>query len=129
MKKRVYLAGMVLGGMVFLTGCLFPRYTTICEIQPPEADSGAMTPAEASAVVRKMIKDVPAGHHPDHPGDEVLGRTATSVRLRKHNRTGLVLVEVFANSRVMMEFYVRTQKDGEKFSAAVWRLRREYQGK
>ena len=120
---------MVLGGVVFLTGCLFPRYTTICEIKPSGDEPEAMTAAEASTVVREMIQGVPAGHHPDHPGDKTLGKFATSVRLRKHNRTGLVLVEVFENSRVMMEFYVRTQQDGEKFSAAVWRLRREYQGK
>ena len=76
-----------------------------------------------------MIENVPAGHHPDHPGDKILGKYATSVRLRKHHRTGYVLVEVFENSRVMMEFYVRNQKDGEKFSNAVWRLRQEYQNK
>ena len=129
MKKRVGLTGMVLGGVMLLTGCLFPRYTTICEIQPMVVGSGEMTLEQASTVVREMIRDVPAGHHPDHPGDERLGKFATSVRLRKHNRTGLVLVEVFENSRVMMEFYVRTREDGEKFSAAVWRLRRDYQDK
>ena len=82
-----------------------------------------------ASTVKEMIENVPAGHHPDHPGDKVLGKYTTSIRLRKHNRTGLVLVEVLEGSRVTMEFYVRTQEDGEKFANAVWRLRQEYQSK
>ena len=129
MKKTGFLKVAMLSGMVFLSGCLFPRYTTICEIQPTESKSAPMTLAAASNFIRDAIENVPAGHHPDHPGDKVIGKYATSVRLRTHNRTGLVLVEVFGGSRVMMEFYVRSRADGEKFANAVWRLRQEYQSK
>ena len=129
MKKTGFLKVAMLSGMVFLSGCLFPRYTTICEIQPSDAKPNTMTLEAASSIVKDAIENVPAGHHPDHPGDKAIGKYTTSVRLSKHNRTGLVLVEVLEGSRVSMEFYVRTREDGEKFTAAVWRLRQEYQGK
>ena len=129
MKKTGFLKLTLLSGMVFLSGCLFPRYTTICEIQPSESKSSPMTLEAASNFIKDAIEHVPAGHHPDHPGDKMIGKYATSVRLRTHNRTGLVLVEVLDGSRVMLEFYVRTQEDGEKFANAVWRLRQEYQSK
>ncbi len=129
MKKTGFLKLTVLSGMVFLSGCLFPRYTTICEIQPSDSKSAPMTLEAASSIVKDAIENVPAGHHPDHPGDRTIGKYTTSVRLRKHKRTGLVLVEVYEGSRISMEFYVRTRADGEKFADAVWRLRQEYQGK
>ena len=129
MKKTSFLKATILCGMVFLSGCLFPRYTTICEIQPSGSTPAKMTLNEASSFIKDTIKNVPAGHHPDHPGDKALGKYTTSVRLRTHNRTGLVLVEVYEGSRVSMEFYVRSRDDGEKFADAVWRLRQEYQGK
>lgn len=129
MKKTGFLKLTLLSGMVFLSGCLFPRYTTICEIQPSDAKPSTMTLEAASGIVKDAIENVPAGHHPDHPGDKVIGKYTTSIRLSKHNRTGLVLVEVLQGSRVTMEFYVRTREDGEKFTAAVWRLRQEYRGK
>ena len=129
MKKTGFLKLTFLCGMVFLSGCLFPRYTTICEIQSAGPKSAPMTLETASSIVKEAIEHVPAGHHPDHPGDKALGKYTTSIRLRTHNRTGLVLVEVFEGSRVMMEFYVRTRDDGEKFANAVWRLRQEYQSK
>ena len=129
MKKTGFLKLTLLSGMVFLSGCLFPRYTTICEIQSSGPQSAPMTLEAASSIVKDAIENVPAGHHPDHPGDKALGKYTTSIRLRTHNRTGLVLVEVLQGSRVTMEFYVRTQADGEKFANAVWRLRQEYQGK
>ena len=112
--------------MMLFAGCLFPRYTTIGEMYPTEAKENAMTLEEASKIVKEALENIPAGHHPQHPGDANLGKYATSVKLRTHNRTGLVLVEVFEGSRIRMEFYVRTQADGEKFAAAVWRLRQEY---
>ena len=127
MKKTGFLKLAILCGMVFLSGCM--RYTTICEIEPPASKSAKMTLKEASSFIKDAIENVPAGHHPDHPGDKVIGKYATSVRLRTHNRTGLVLVEVYEGRRIMMEFYVRTRDDGEKFADAVWRLRQEYQGK
>ena len=126
MKKTGFLKLTVLSGMVFLSGCLFPRYTTICELQPTKAMQSTMTLETASSFIKDAIENVPAGHHPDHPGDKAIGKYTTSVRLRKHNRTGLVLVEVFEGKRVSMEFYVRNQNEGEKFAAAVWRLRQEY---
>ena len=129
MKKTGFLKLTLLSGMVFLSGCLFPRYTTICEIQSSGPQSAPMTLEAASNIVKDAIENVPAGHHPDHPGDKALGKYTTSIRLRTHNRTGLVLVEVLEGSRVKMEFYVRTRADGEKFANAVWRLRQEYQGK
>ena len=129
MKKNGFLKLTLLSSMVFLSGCLFPRYTTICEIQPSESKPAPMTLEAASHVIKDAIEHVPAGHHPNHPGDKVIGKYTTSVRLRKHNRTGLVLVEVLDGSRVTMEFYVRTREDGERFANAVWRLRQEYQGK
>ena len=129
MKKTGFLKLTLLSGMVFLSGCLFPRYTTICEIQSSGPQSDPMTLETASNIVKDAIENVPAGHHPDHPGDKTIGKYTTSVRLSKHNRTGLVLVEVLEGSRVSMEFYVRTREDGEKFTAAVWRLRQEYRGK
>lgn len=129
MKKTGFLKVTLLSSMVFLSGCLFPRYTMICEIQPSDAKPNTMTLETASNIVRDAIENVPAGHHPDHPGDKEIGKYTTSVRLSKHNRTGLVLVEILQGSRVTMEFYVRTREDGEKFTAAVWRLRQEYRGK
>ena len=126
MKRTTLLALSTLSFMVFFAGC---RYTTITEIHPADVKANEMTLADASNTVKEMIENVPAGHHPDHPGDKILGKYATSVRLRTHNRTGLVLVEVYEGRRIMMEFYVRTRDDGEKFADAVWRLRQEYQGK
>ena len=126
MKRTSFLKLAVLSGMVFLAGC---RYSTICEELPSDVKANSMSLQEASGTVKEMIEDVPAGHHPDHPGDKALGKYTTSIRLRTHNRTGLVLVEVLQGSRVTMEFYVRTRADGEKFANAVWRLRQEYQGK
>ena len=126
MKKTGILKLTLLSGMVFLSGCLFPRYTTICEIESSGSKSAPMTLEKASSIVKDAIEHVPAGHHPDHPGDKALGKYVTSIRLRKHHRTGLILVEVYENSRVMMEFYVRTRDDGERFADAVWRLRQEY---
>ena len=126
MKRTGFLKLAILSGMVFLAGC---RYSTISEEVPSIAKTDSMTLEEASNTVKEMIENVPAGHHPDHPGDKILGKYVTSIRLRKHKRTGLILVEVYERSRVTMEFYVRTPEDGKKFSAAVWRLRQEYQGK
>ena len=131
MKKPTRTTFAALGCAALLTGCLFPRYTTIEEKFPTEGETAAavkeeMTLGQASAIVKNAIADPPAGHHPDHPGDRALGKCATSIRLRRHNRTDLVLVEVLEGRRVTLEFYVRTKEDGEKFAAAVWRLRREY---
>ena len=128
MKKSTLTTCAVLGCATLLTGCLFPRYTTIRELSPVEADE-AMSVGDASAIVRDVIANPPAGHHPDHPGDRQLGKYTTAIRLRKHNRTGLVLIEVMEGKRVSLEVYVRTQAEGEKFAAAVWRLRREYRDK
>ena len=112
-----------------LAGCLTPRYTTLAEEFPKENAGDAMTLEAASKIVRETLETIPSGRRPSHPGDRNLGRCTTSIRLRKHNRTDLVLVEVKMGKRVLMEFYVPTQSDGEKFAAAVWRLRREYHGK
>ena len=128
MKRSTLTACAALFGAMLLTGCLFPRYTTLEELPPAEARE-TMSVAEASAIVKNAIANPPAGHHPNHPGDVVLGKRTTSIRLRTHNRTGLVLVEVKEWHRVFLEFYVRTQADGEKFAAAVWRLRRENRDK
>ncbi len=139
MKKTTLTACAALGGAMLLTGCIF-RFTEIEEIYPPRdgqvavaktnaPDKKAMTVAEASAIVKDMLDNPPAGRRPDHPGDRALGKFTTSIRLREHIRTGLVLVEVMEARRSKLEFYVRTQADGEKFAAAVWRLRREYADK
>ena len=133
MKKSTLNSFAALGCAALLAGCLFPRYTTIGEKFPTDGEPAAvredMTLEQASAIVRDALADPPAGHRPSHPGDRELGRSATSIRLRRHNRTDLVLVEVKDRSRVVLEFYVRTKEDGERFAAAVWRLRREYRGK
>ncbi len=132
MKKTTLIACAALGSAALLTGCIFPRYTDIGQQYPPEAPAAAaesMTLEQASALVKNMIADPPAGHHPNHPGDRALGKYTTAIRLRRHNRTGLVLVEVMRGRNVSLEFYVNTKADGEKFAAAVWRLRREYADK
>ena len=129
MKKTGFLKLTILCGMVFLSGCFFPRYTTICEIEPSYTKSAKMSLQEASRIISDTIENVPAGRRPDRPADKTIGKYATSVRLRTHNRTGLVLVEVYEGSRVTLEFYVRTQEDGERFADAVWRLRQEYKNK
>lgn len=140
MKRSTLNHLAALGCAALLTGCLFPRYTTIEEKFPTDEEQTAvapkegaaaevnpgMTPEQASAIVKDALATPPAGRRPSHPGDRRLGKYTTSIRLRKHNRTGLVLVEVKEGQRVTLEFYVRTRKDGEKFAAAVWRLRREY---
>lgn len=127
MKKASFVKLAVAGCMVLLAGCA--RYSTISEALPEKNKQYSMSLETASQIVKDSIEHVPAGHHPDHPGDKALGKYTTSIRLRKHNRTGLVLVEVFNKSRVMMEFYVNSKEDGEQFITAVWRLRHEYQGK
>ena len=124
MKKTSFLTLAILSSMVFLSGCM--RYTTICELQPSDSQSAKMTLKEASSFIKDSVEHVPAGRRPFHRGDRVIGKYTTSVRLRKHNRTGLVLVEVYDGSRITMEFYVHSREDGEKFAAAVWRLRQEY---
>ena len=129
MKKTGFLKLTVLCGMVFLSGCFFPRYTTIGEFYPSYAKSANMTLKEASNIIKDAITNVPAGHHPNYPGDKAIGKYVTSIRLRNHNRTDLILVEVYEGSRIIMEFYVRTRDDGEKFANAVWRLRQEYKDK
>ena len=129
MKRSALNNFAALSCAALMTGCLFPRYTTLRNISPTVEAKDAMTVAEASAIVRDALAHPPAGRHPDHPGDAALGRYTTSIRLREHNRTGLVLVEVKEDRRNMLEFYVRTQAEGEKFAAAVWRLKREYSGK
>ena len=125
MKKQIRLLAAATGCALLAAGCVFPRYTTIEELEPDKAPA-AMTVKEASEFVRASLADVPAGHRPDHPGDQALGKHTTAIRLRKHNRTGLVLVEVKEGERVTLEFYVRTRADGEKFAAAVWTLAKEY---
>ena len=130
MKKTPFVNLAALGCATMLTGCLFPRYTTIEEKFPKDAvASDAMTLEEASRIVRQTLETTPAGQRPSHPGDRSLGKYVTSIRLRRHNRTELVLVEVRMGRRVLMEFYVTTREDGERFAAAVWRLRREYHDK
>lgn len=140
MKRSTLTGFAALGSAVLLTGCIFPRYTTLEEKFPsggeeiannrqqtdPAAVKKTMTAEKASAIVRDMLSDPPAGRRPDYPGDRALARKTTSIRLREHNRTGLVLVEVMEGRRVIMEFYVRTKEDGDRFAEAVWRLRREY---
>ena len=122
--RRSIVNMLAAGCMAFLAGCLFPRYTAIGEEFPSEQKG--MTLAQASAIARDAIANPPAGRRPSHPGDRALGKYTTSIRLRKHTRTGYVLVEVKEGPRVTMEFYVRNQADADKFVAAVWRLRQEY---
>ena len=129
MKKTGFLKLTMLCGMVFLSGCFFPRYTTIGEFYPSNFKSTGMTQKEATHIIRDAIENAPAGRHPKYPGDRTIGKFATSVRLRNHNRTDLILVEIFEGSRVMLEFYVRSRDEGEKVADAVWRLRQEYRGK
>ena len=123
MKKQIRLAAA--GCALLLAGCLFPRYTQIAELEPDKT-SEEMTLEQASEIVRETLASVPAGHHPVHPGDQSLGKNTTAIQLSTHNRTGLVLVEVKEGKLVTLEFYVRSRPDGEKFAAAVWRLRKEY---
>ena len=129
MKRSAFLNLAALGCAAMLTGCLSPRYPTIEEEFPKENAQDSMTLEEASMIVRKTLETTPAGRRPSHPGDRSLGQYVTSIRLRRHNRTDLVLVEVKMGKRVLMEFYVPTQEDGERFAAAVWRLRKEYRDK
>ena len=60
MKKTGFLKLSLLSGMVLLSGCLFPRYTTICEIQPSDAKPSTMTLEAASGIVKDAIENVPA---------------------------------------------------------------------
>ena len=130
MKRTAFINLAAMGcAALLLTGCLSPRYTTIEEEFPKGSAPDAMTLEAASKIVRETFETTPAGRRPIHPGDRSLGQCVTSIRLRKHNRTDLVLVEVKMGRRVLMEFYVPTQEDGERFAAAVWRLRREYHDK
>lgn len=132
MKKTTLIACAALGSAALLTGCLFPRYTDLERQYPPDAKTAAaetMTLEQASATAKSMIANPPAGRRQDYPGDWALGKYTTSIRLRTHNRTGLVLVQAMKGNDVKLEFYVNTKADGEKFAAAVWRLRREYADK
>lgn len=131
--KRSTLTGLAaMGCAALLTGCLFPRYTTLVEKYPTKTvgDAGeTMTAEQASAYLKDKLANVPAGRRPDYPGDQELGKFTTSIRLRRHNRTDLVLVEIKRGRHVELEFYVRDREEGEKVAAAVWRLYREYNAK
>jgi len=129
MKTSTFNTFAAMTCAALLAGCLTPRYTTLEEDFPKENAADAMTLEEASKIVRETLETASADRPPSHPGDRNLGKYTTSIRLRKHNRTDLVLVEVKMGRRVLMEFFVPTQRDGEKFAAAVWRLRREYRDK
>ena len=132
MKRSTLTNLAALGCAALLTGCLFPRYTTLEEKYPVEKAGEAgetMTAEQAAAYIKDKLENVPAGHHPDYPGDRAIGKFTTSVRLRRHNRTDLVLVEIKRGNHVALEFYVNDQEEGEKVAAAVWRLYREYHGR
>ena len=124
--RRSIVNMLAAGCMAFLAGCLFPRYTTIGEQYPPAEQKETMTLAEASATVKYLILHPAAGRNTRYPDDRTLGKYTTSIRLRTHNRTGYVLIEVKEGKRVILEFYVHNRAEGEKFIAAVWRLRQEY---
>ena len=129
MMKKVIgkLAAAV--GAAMLAGCVSPRWTEMGVYDPDDRLKDRMTLETASKIVSETLADVPAGRRPAHPGDRALGEHVTSIRMRRNERTGLVLVELKLKQKVIMEFYVRTEEDGERFAAAVWRLRREYRGK
>ena len=127
--RRLIVNILAAGCAAFLTGCLFPRYTTICEQYPPTEQNEAMTLKAASETVKYLIQHPAAGKNTRYPDDRTLGKYTTSIRLRTHNRTGYVLIEVKEGKRVVLEFYVHNQAEGEKFIAAVWRLRQEYLNK
>lgn len=116
-------------GAAMLAGCVSPGWTVMGVYDPDDRLKDDMTLAEASKIVSETLADVPAGRRPAHPGDRALGEYVTSIRMLKDKRTGLVLVELRLKQKVIMEFYVRTEDDCERFAAAVWRLRREYGGK
>lgn len=131
MKKTTIANVAALGVAALFAGCASPRYTTIDEYYPPAAAErqDAMTLETASKIVGETLAAVPAERRPSHPGDRTLGMYTTSIRLRRNDRPEPVLVELKVGRKVVMEFCVPTQEDGERFAAAVWRLRREYRGK
>ena len=132
MKRSTLTNLAALGCAALLTGCLFPRYTTLDEKYPvgKVGEAGeTMTAEQAAAYIREKLATVPAGRRPDYPGDRAIGKFTTSVRLRRHNRTDLVLVEIKRGKHVELEFYVRDREEGEKVAAAVWRLYREYRSR
>ena len=112
--------------MLLTAGCLF-RYEEPFFIG---ADTGkpevkAMSAAKAKEIIDEALSNPPAGRRPQNPGWLKLGRRATSVRLKLHNRTGLVLVEVMDGEFMMMDFYVRSMEDGREFANALWRAKLE----
>ena len=129
MKKSTLKRCAALGFAAMLTGCFPARYTTLAELTPTAEVKEAMTLEQASAIIKDMIQHPAAGRNTRYPDDRTLGKYTTSIRLRKHNRTGLVLIEVFENKRAVLEIYAHNQAEGEKFAAAVWRLRQEYRDK
>ena len=72
MKRSALTCLAALGCAAFLTGCLFPRYTTLEEKYPAEkaGESGeTMTAEQASAYIKDRLANVPAVRRPDYPRD------------------------------------------------------------
>ena len=122
--KRVCFAALL---SLCMAGCLFPRYgePTVIDAATDVPEVSALSAPRAKEIIDNALANPPAGHHPNNPGWLNLGRRATAVRLRVHNRTGLILVEVMDGQRRMMEFYVNNLAEGQEFANALWRAKLE----
>ena len=129
MKKSKFALLPVMMLALCTAGCLAPRYDdpVVLDASTNAPTVKALSAAEAKEIIDNAIANPPAGHHPDNPGWLNLGRRATAVRLRIHNRTGLVLVEIMRGRSLMMEFYVQDMAEGHKFADALWRAKLESQ--
>ena len=125
MKKLILLAAAAVSALVF-AACRFDDPSAVIppDLNTPEVASISLDQA------KKTIKDaftyVPAGRRPSVPDWEVLGRGVSAVRLRDHQRTGYVLVEVMYGPKVAIRFYAVNKAAADKFVKAVWRIKKEY---
>jgi len=112
----------------YFSGCRYIRYEDPQHVSR-SANPKAMTYKQALDIIEDRMRNVPAGHHPRVPdvrNQESMRRFSmgiTSVRVRKHRRTGYCLVELMNYNKVLAKFYVLNMDEGKQFSAAVDRVR------
>lgn len=125
MEKLILFAAAAVSALVF-AACRFDDPSAVIppDLNTPEIASISL--ADAQKTIRDSFNDAPTGHRPRVPDWEVLGRGVSAVRLRDHQRTGYVLVEVMYGPKVAIRFYAVNKAAADKFVKAVWRIKKEY---
>ena len=131
MKKTMLL--FAAAALLLPVSACSSRFEELARISSPEASAvpvEKMSLAEAEKIINETLSaPPPAGHQPRHPGFTYIGTQTTDVKLCRHVKSGYCLVEVMAGKKAYLKFYVVDKQTGEKFAAAVWRIRQEYRKK